>query len=212
MRTKPVGVCELAFLIVGMMGAGCSPNQKVTGQIFVLGGGGKTLPQPGVCVYLLAASQHRWIDFFLAPRAQWLKNELEQQLKLATPCGATNGLTSLYRAYHPADTRSDDQLALDLSGQFPDAAQKVPGFAGCLARAKADEAREQLHTIPMSDPNVAAVLPKVRRVVSDASGAIQFNAPQGTEYWVLAQSGGFTWYFRYVADGTPLILSDNDAL
>jgi hypothetical protein len=50
----------------------------------------------------------------------------------------------------------------------------------------------------------------VHSVVSDSDGKFKAKLGSEGETWVLS-NGDKSWYFRYVPDGTPLILSDGNA-
>lgn len=67
---------------------------------------------------------------------------------------------------------------------------------------------------PLDDESIKNLLKESTAVTTDADGNFAVVLGIGREYWILAETQKpphRKWYFRYVPDGTRLILSDGNA-
>lgn len=146
----------------------------------------------------------------------------------------TNSLVREYRRRVPTDPRSNDELTLlfgaahDKDGRYAE----FPDFVKDYWRLNRPEKLEQMKSImngakanieekiydkqfPLNEDPIKQFLSSVYWTTANSEGKFNVLLFAEREYWVVSLSvipPERSWYFRFVPDGTDLVLSDGNAV
>lgn len=154
--------------------------------------------------------------------------------KEAATVSRTNSLVLEYRKQVPNDPRSDDELTLlfgktnDADGRYNNYGDFVedyvrltgPGTLGEMAQTiNKTKARieEKIYDkqFPLNEEPIKQFLSSVHWTTADSEGEFKVLLSLGRECWVVAREEippERRWDFRFIPDGTSLVLSDGNAM
>jgi gas vesicle protein len=203
---KPATVI-ISCLALCCVFAGCSKQREISGEVFSHDFKKGIVKESGTLVCFLTAQEHDRFDelvkgsrdrHYQHDRQLWDRSHKE------------------YMALFDKHKRDDGKVYGSDAGE--EVMDKLKALESAISEAKTnieqkvydreisfdDEGREQLKQLMAS----------VHRTTADAEGKFKVILSIGTEYWIVAEAQILSarWYFRYVPDGTPLILSDGNAM
>jgi hypothetical protein len=225
-----------ALLVASLLFASCKSRveKEISGQVFTTNPKTGVVKQPGVMIHFLTEAQN---EQFLQRVGEWRSNSIaviqkaENDKARITAQIASSGLSRtpgvFTGAYYRIPVLQAYTNRLAQAGDFITAFQELckerPSLLENLEVAELyysfvlhelfyeiDNVKTQLP--PFDDSSVKSFLKELRSVSTDADGDFSAVLTLGQEYWILAKSeNNRTWYFRYVPDGTRLVLSDGNA-
>jgi hypothetical protein len=203
-------ICVALLFVV----TGCSEQQRqqlqqlqeqrrgIAGEIFTrarlsYGLKGEVIKQGGSAVHFLTSSERDMFESLLKEwRDQMYKNEYENWNK------AYKDYTALVDKYKGTDGEVHDEAVVkQLNSMASDAKH---------AKSMIEEKRYDDQISFNYDP-IKKFLTSVHHTVADSEGRFNVILALGKEYWIVAEAetSGTQWYFRYVPDGTKLVLSED---
>ncbi len=203
---KPTTI-SIFYLALCCVFTGCSKQREISGEIFSHDVKKGIIKQSGTVICFLTTQEHEQFDVLVkATHDRRYQHDREIWDK------SYKEYTEICDKYK----RADGKVYPSDAGE--EVMDKLKALKSAISEAKTnieekiydreisfdDEAREQAKQL----------LASVHRTAADSEGKFKVIISIGTEYWILAEAqiSSARWYFRYVPDGTPLVLSDGNAL
>jgi hypothetical protein len=196
---------QLVLVLMAMLLTGCSKQKEISGEIFTRitrNYKDEIIRQSGTAIYFLTSKEHETFERLLK---EWHEKEYEDDRAL----WATNyqQYTNLFNKY-----KKDDGKVYD-----PDIISQLNVIEAKMDVAKAN-IEQRLHDEDLSlrryEP-IEQFLTQVQRTVADSEGKFKLVLVMSHKYWIVAESESpplRQWDFRYVPDGTKLVLSNGNEM
>jgi hypothetical protein len=175
-----------------------SEKREISAEIFTRNSKNEIVKQSGAVIYFLTASEH---EKFVPLLQEW-RNKYKSKHE-------PNSLVREYRRQMPNDPRIDDELTI-LFGKTNDADGRYNGYPDFL-----EDYSRLTRPATLNQEPIKQFLLSVHSTTADSEGKFKVLLSFGQECWVVAREEippKRRWDFRFIPDGTSLVLSDGNAI